>query len=1300
MHIRFCERKVVASSLFQVHPQVEHNNNGDDRLLHPMACASPFLLPTVSHCIFYESEGSCVREQWPLFSSYSCWQQLLNQTRNLSKDHAALSEVYSTHLVSRLSQVMEDVQRIYRRCREIGYETHEEILRVLHELHTTMKTYQSYQGECKQAETKLRVAENQRLKLEQSMPREKLDRSKKYRLIEKEVQKRKNKYNDAKLKALKARNEYMLCLEASNTTIHKYFVDDLSDLIDCMDFGFHNCISRALLMHVSAEEGQQKSVQAGLDQMTSCVSSLDSRLDKQRFLECNHTAFMIPKKFEFQGQKEDGLDTELQKNLRDELENRLLQLQNRVTSLRAESEEVWKTLETAETTLLDMLNARDYDCSGYFGEGAIPAHKPPETVSIKLRADRQETEEFYLTKFREYILGTSRIARLDSKYEHIRQTLLEAAGDSPTSLKGLQQCSGQANKPPRRKRIGRLQKNGQPKLFGGSLEEYLETTNQEIPLIMKSCIRVINLYGLHHQGIFRVSGSQVEINNFREAFERGEDPLADVTDASDINSVAGVLKLYLRELREPFFVFIYEKKNKLILVLYVILELEHKHEFVNKMKELVQSLPRSVVIVMRYLFAFLNHLSEFSDENMMDPYNLAICFGPTLVPVPEDKDQVQYQNQVNDLIKNIILFNEEIFPVNGGVLYEKYISREPDENDVGDSPSDHVQDDMDSEVYPSEDESECLEATAQFDFMARSERELSFKKGDNIVLFTQVSNDWWRGSVNGVEGLIPDKYILLKMKDEDREKIELLKSSSSEESMRRRASSSNDSVLSGTSSSTHNSPMAGVSSATWPDPELTRRSIINDSSPLISVPTQESDVSTSPRLSIKNKHLHGSSDLLAGNKTEETSTHSRNLSGGKLGAVESALNSAQLLAAAPMHVDPEGPSECNREAEEEDRLSVFLDSLPSGGGSKESSRPDTPVSSSSECEIPASQDEEGKDTEVSFERKLWDGQEINESIPGSVSGSSGSAVPNTTSDEGEDRGGSGGNIGGEGTNIDEEGRDNVSFNQNRELWQRRAASLGQSEPVKTSVKSFRSNQEFWEMRQKHTPDLVMDLPVLSSSSPKDSGGGKKSLSAASLSSLSSSSSSGEDETTVSDTVASPTTGPESPDMTTAAERFAKQNQCTLKKNTKASQSVSIDAQTQTTKAGTKRTKFVTSESGVNNDSSIPSDANVQQSDDNEITKPSIDVIKSTQKSVPPESELVPIRSPGPQRTTPKFPSKFGHATGVPVLPLQTGAVSSFKPQVKVKPQILRKPVLPIPQPLHAQPSPELVRKEKPQEQIN
>lgn len=110
--------------------------------------------------------------------------------------------------------------------------THEEILRVLQELHTTMKTYHSYQTECKAAEMKMRTAEQSRLKLQQSIPKEKLERSKKYRMIEKEMLKRQSKYTDARLKALKARNEYQLCLEASNTTIHKYFVEDLSDLID------------------------------------------------------------------------------------------------------------------------------------------------------------------------------------------------------------------------------------------------------------------------------------------------------------------------------------------------------------------------------------------------------------------------------------------------------------------------------------------------------------------------------------------------------------------------------------------------------------------------------------------------------------------------------------------------------------------------------------------------------------------------------------------------------------------------------------------------------------------------------------------------------------------------------------------------------------------------------------------------------------------------------------------------------------------------------------------------------------
>ncbi|KMQ96362.1 slit-robo rho gtpase-activating protein 1 [Lasius niger] len=1200
------------------------------------------------------------REQWPLFSSYACWQQLVNETKSLSRDHAALSEVYSTHLVGRLNQVMEDVQRIYKRCREIGYETHEEILRVLHELHTTMKTYQAYQAESRQAETKLRVAEQQRNKLEvaNADSRDKLARSKKYKLIEKEVNKRKSKYQEAKLKALKARNEYILCLEASNTTIHKYFVDDLSDLIDCMDFGFHNCIARALLMHCSAEEGRQRSLQSGAEQLAACVGALDSRADKQRFMESHHAAFMIPKKFEFQGQRGDeSPEPELQKMLHSEMEQRLQQLQQRVTSLRTESEEVWKTLETAEASLLEMLTAKDYDCSRYFGENAVPTSRPPETVQIKLRADRQETEEFYLIKFREYLLGTSRIARLDAKQEYIRQSLLDGSNASPNPS-----ISATKQKQARRKRIGRLQMNGQPKLFGGSLEEYLESTNQEIPLIMKSCIRVINLYGLHHQGIFRVSGSQVEINNFREWFERGEDPLADVTDASDINSVAGVLKLYLRELREPLFPIIYFEH------LMELAQLESKQDFVNKMKELIASLPRPVVIVMRYLFAFLNHLSEFSDENMMDPYNLAICFGPTLVPVPEDKDQVQYQNQVNDLIKNIITFCEEIFPEDiGGTQYEK---------DVGDSPTDQVQEDMDSEVYPSEDESENLEATAQFDFNARSERELSFKKGDTLTLYTQVSNDWWRGALAGREGLIPDKYIMLKIKDEEREK-ELLKSSS-EESMRRRASSSADSVL-----SSNNSPLMGPSAnpSTWSSGAASDMSssattnIITDNSNASGIIASVANVpcissSAQPIISREADSVTASRLIRVSTPTENekhSEHHRNNMMDGPVSQISSE-DSVECVDGGDSSVQQKqrGGSEevANEESVERNALAAIssLDGIASKRG-------------------------------ASRKQQHWKSQSVGESmmtqqqlqlshansLPTTTTATTTMTTTTTVTPDDE---------------TQQDQQQTTNFSANRELWQRRATSQTQlmsTTVVPATPKSSsysRVSQEFREMRQKHTPDLVMDLP-LSAQDPV----GKKSASSSSLSSS-------DDETMMipssllppqqqqqqqtppsrAEAATSPTGGPESPDMSTAAERFAKQNQCTLKKNTKT-------ANTAETIAGSKLKRIETAEqhdgTGVVVVVDPENDEIIRSASSNQIAVDGGN--GGGEGGGGGGGGGVPLRSPLPPRSTPKIVAKFAdmHLTG------GSQVVSSFKPQVKVKPTILRKPVMPFP---HPHMSPELARK--------
>ena len=66
-------------------------------------------------------------------------------------------------------------------------------------------------------------------------------------------------------------------------------------------------------------------------------------------------------------------------------------------------------------------------------------------------------------------------------------------------------------------------------------------------------------------------------------------------------------------------------------------------------------------------------LAEYSDENMMDASNLASCLAPTLLPIPEDKDQVQYLTHTIELIRTAITHYEEIFPSDGhGPIYEKF----------------------------------------------------------------------------------------------------------------------------------------------------------------------------------------------------------------------------------------------------------------------------------------------------------------------------------------------------------------------------------------------------------------------------------------------------------------------------------------------------------------------------------------------------------------------------------------------------------------------------------------------------
>uniref|UniRef100_A0A672Q3R8 SLIT-ROBO Rho GTPase activating protein 3 n=1 Tax=Sinocyclocheilus grahami TaxID=75366 RepID=A0A672Q3R8_SINGR len=590
------------------------------------------------------------RKEQHLLSSVNCWYLVLNQTRRESRDHATLNDIYINNVIVRLAQISEDVIRLFKKSKEIGIQMHEELVKVTNELYTVMKTYHMYHTESISAESKLKEAEKQEEKqfsksgdLNVNLLRheDRPQRRSSVRKIEKMKEKRQAKYSENKLKCTKARNDYLLNLAATNAVVAKYYIHDVSDMIDCCDLGYHASLARTLRTYLSAEYNLETSRHEGLDIIENAVDNLDPRSDKHKIMDMYNQVFCPPMRFEFLPHMGDEVcQVSAQQPVQTELLMRYHQLQSRLATLKIENEEVRKTLDATMQTLQDMLTVEDFDVSDAFQHSrstesikSVASENYMSKLNIaKRRANQQETEVFYFTKFKEYLNGSNLIIKLQAKHDLLKQTLGE----------------GELG---RRNARTRNQDSGQP-----------------IPLVVESCIRYINLYGLQQQGIFRVPGSQVEVNDIKNSFERGEDPLVDDQSDHDINSVAGVLKLYFRGLENPLF------PKERFLDLISTIKLESSAERAHHIQQIIVTLPRTIIIVMRYLFAFLNHLSQYSDENMMDSYNLAICFGPTLMPIPDGQDPVACQAHVNEVIKTIIVHHEVIFPSPrelDGPVYEK-----------------------------------------------------------------------------------------------------------------------------------------------------------------------------------------------------------------------------------------------------------------------------------------------------------------------------------------------------------------------------------------------------------------------------------------------------------------------------------------------------------------------------------------------------------------------------------------------------------------------------------------------------
>lgn len=122
-------------------------------------------------------------------------------------------------------------------------------------------------------------------------------------------------------------------------------------------------------------------------------------------------------------------------------------------------------------------------------------------------------------------------------------------------------------------------------------------------------------------GIFRISAANSEVTKLREAFNTGNDSLVQelLDNMTDFNVAAHLIKLFFRELPDPLLR--YDCYDRFI-------ECE---DDVDKISEIVATLPRENILTLRCLMTFLAKVASHEEENMMGPSNLAIVFGPTIL---------------------------------------------------------------------------------------------------------------------------------------------------------------------------------------------------------------------------------------------------------------------------------------------------------------------------------------------------------------------------------------------------------------------------------------------------------------------------------------------------------------------------------------------------------------------------------------------------------------------------------------------------------------------------------------------
>ncbi|XP_070457086.1 rho GTPase-activating protein 21 isoform X5 [Equus przewalskii] len=201
-------------------------------------------------------------------------------------------------------------------------------------------------------------------------------------------------------------------------------------------------------------------------------------------------------------------------------------------------------------------------------------------------------------------------------------------------------------------------------------------TNRYIPLIVDICCKLVEERGLEYTGIYRVPGNNAAISSMQEELNKGMADI-DIQDDKwrDLNVISSLLKSFFRKLPEPLFT--NEKYADFI-------EANRKEdplERLKTLKRLIHDLPEHHYETLKFLSAHLKTVAENSEKNKMEPRNLAIVFGPTLVRTSEDNmtHMVTHMPDQYKIVETLIQHHDWFFTEEGA---EEPLTTVQEENTV------------------------------------------------------------------------------------------------------------------------------------------------------------------------------------------------------------------------------------------------------------------------------------------------------------------------------------------------------------------------------------------------------------------------------------------------------------------------------------------------------------------------------------------------------------------------------------------------------------------------------------------